>query len=530
MSINSMLSIGKDSLLMNQHALTIVADNIANMNVEGYSKQRIEQETIGCNIPIKGTNGLRFTSMGARIADITRYCNSYLDGQIRDGSTELAFFQELQDGVSAMEDLLNELNGNNGLATSFSEFYSALNDMASNPTDLATRAVVVQKAQNIAVKFNQYSDALTAQRTNLVGSADNPDTVYNSVTGSTINKINDLLSSLAETNLSIINLSTSTTAPNNLLDKQNAILEELSQYMPVEVVQNNANNTFTVSFNGQTLVKGGAVKAEFGVEATADANNPIQITLTNSEGRVSDVTEQMNTGKIGALLTLGSDGGDFIGYSSIINDLNTLANEFAKAFNDIQTYVNQTDGTAALSIMIDADGNKILRAPKVDGAGNLVSSNSPIFDSTDGNPITAGNIKINADILKDPYGITAAYGTVNKTTGAVDNPLAVGDTRAVLDMFAQRDVTKVGLEGNTFETFMTHITSELGVKVGTIESFLDTKNSVLNQLTEKRTALGGVNLDEELADLVKYQRAYEASARIFNVASEVMSTMINLAR
>ena len=100
MSINSMLSIGKDSLLMNQHALTIVADNIANMNVEGYSKQRVEMETIGCRIPMKGTDGLYFTSMGARIADITRYCNSYLDGQIRDGSTEMSFFKELREEIN----------------------------------------------------------------------------------------------------------------------------------------------------------------------------------------------------------------------------------------------------------------------------------------------------------------------------------------------------------------------------------------------------------------------------------------------
>ena len=149
MSVNSMLSIGKDALIMNQYALSIVSDNIANINVEGYAKQRVEEETISCDIAVKGGYGLKLTSMGARIADIKRFSNSFLDSQIRDAAGDEAYYTELRDAAGVIENLLNELDGSNGLNAAFKEFYSALNDMASNPADMATRAVVVQKAQNI---------------------------------------------------------------------------------------------------------------------------------------------------------------------------------------------------------------------------------------------------------------------------------------------------------------------------------------------------------------------------------------------
>lgn len=530
MSINSMFSIGKDSLVMNQTALTIVSDNIANVNVEGYAKQRVEQETIDCNLPVKGKPGLYFTSMGARIADITRYTDNYLDSQIRDSSSEAAFFKELQDGIDGIENLLNELNGNNGITTALSEFYSAINDMAANPTDLATRAVVVQKAQNIATKFNQYSTAIAEQRNMLIGTAGDHASVENSIAGSSITAINDLLENIAALNKNIANLSTGTSKPNSILDQQAGLLEQLSQYIPIEVSQNNTNNTFTVKFNGQELVSGGYVKAEFGIAATTDVNNPMQITLTDTDDRVTDVTKDINSGSLGALIQLGTSDSEYFSYTGVQNQLDTLAHEFAQAFNEIQTYVDETKGIAALSVTIDADGNKILKAPTFDADGNLVSSNDPIFESTDGEAINASNITINKNILKDPYGLAAAYGEINTTTGAIDNPLAVGDTRAALEMFAQRNTVKASLKGNTFESYMTHITNDIGVKKGTLDSLVDTSSAELSQLGERRSSLRGVNLDEELIDLVKYQRAYEASARIFNVASSIMESLVNLGR
>ena len=70
--------------------------------------------------------------------------------------------------------------------------------------------------------------------------------------------------------------------------------------------------------------------------------------------------------------------------------------------------------------------------------------------------------------------------------------------------------------------------NDIGVKTSTANSLADSADSSLKQLLETKTSLGGVNLDEELVDLIRYQRAYEAAARVFNVASEVMKTLVYL--
>ena len=531
MSINSMFTIGKDALIMNQYALGIVSDNIANINVEGYTKQRVEQETIHCDIPLKGAYGIRLTSMGARIAAITRYSNAFLDGQIRDGVSDSAFYDELNDAAGVIENLMNELSGNNGLTSAFSEFYSALNDLASNPSDLATRAVVAQKAENITVKFNQYAKTLNSERKNLVGSGTDPNAVENSVAASKVSNINNLLTSLKEINISMANLTKTTSASSSLEDKRTEVLKQLSEYIPIEVTYNNANNTCNISFNGTKLVEGGIIDGTFDIKATGDDNDPAQIVIVDNEGNETDVTSDLKTGSLGAMIQLGSATSTGLSYAGILSQLDTLACEFAKAFNDLQTYVDTATGKAALSITLDANGNKILKAPTVDTDGNLVSTNDPIFEASDGSAtINAGNISVNANILSNPYGIATAYGDVDTSTGDVANPLAVGDTEALLDMLALRNKGIVNLNGNTFDSYMTEITTGVGVQVSTINSYKDTTDTALDQLLETKISLSGVNLDEELVDLIRYQRAYEAAARVFNTASDVMQTLVNLAR
>ena len=529
MSINSMLSIGKDALIMNQYALSIVSDNIANINVEGYARQRVEEETIGCDIAVKGGNGLKLTSMGARIADIKRFSNSLLDGQIRDAGGDNAYYTELQDAANVIENLLNELDGSSGLNGAFNEFYSALNDMASNPADLATRAVVVQKAQNITIKFNQYAKTLETERKNQIGSSDSPESVYGSVASSRVSAVNDLLDAITEVNLNIARFSSSTNSASALVDQRTSLLQELATYIPIEVNENQINGTCNVSFNGNILISGGIQKQSFDIQATGDADNPAKILLVDQDGNEKDITSDIKTGSLGASIQLGSATGDALSYAKVLNKLDTLAAEFAKAFNDVQTYVNASEGKAALSMQLDASGNKILKDATIDGSGNLISSNDNLFETSDGSStITARNITFSSTIAADPYGIAAALGDVNATTGVVENKLAVGDNQSILDMLTLRNKGFANLDGNTFDSYLTAMVNDIGVKTSTANSLADSADSSLKQLLETKTSLGGVNLDEELVDLIRYQRAYEAAARVFNVASEVMKTLVYL--
>jgi flagellar hook-associated protein 1 FlgK len=77
---------------------------------------------------------------------------------------------------------------------------------------------------------------------------------------------------------------------------------------------------------------------------------------------------------------------------------------------------------------------------------------------------------------------------------------------------------------------LTNNAAKTGMDVATIQNRADTAQDIADTDAINYSNIIGVNLDEELSDMIKYQRAYEASARVFSVASELMQTLVNLAK
>lgn len=500
------------SLLVNQAAINLINNNISNINTEGYSKQRLEtsQQT---NLNSDPNNPLETaqSGLGAQVDNISRNRDVYLDNYFRKENSTLSYNKEMQENSSIIEDTLNELSGS-GLSKSINDFYTAAQNLSLNPTDSTTRSNFVQKAMDVSTTFNNLYEQLSDFKNSISGDINNPDTLASSKVNLTCTEINSKLKEVADLN-KVIGLSTAQgNTANGLLDKRDLLLDQLSGYMPISV-NIGENNVANIKIDNIEIVKGSEQTATFTTETGITEDKPVLVNLVNSNGDViaEDISSNLKDGKLKAMLDIVESGTDTFNINSYIDSLNGMAKEFATQVNDIQNQGQYTDKSTNPSTLKPVNDFTTYFDLFVD------SDTSGQADYTN---ITAGNIQINKDIIKDPFKIaTASASAASNETGDGSNALNYGVLR-----------TKVlsNLNNQTTESYLNSMVGLLGIQVANINNNYDSQNTIVNQISSKKESTMGVNLDEELTDLVRYQRSYEASAKVLNAVNEALSTIINL--
>lgn len=537
------------ALLMNQAALSLINSNITNMNTEGYSKQRLElsQNIMGGSntSPIAAAQ----SGLGSYIDGITRNRDIYLDSYYRKENTTLNYYSELNNNNIVIEDIVNELSGD-GINAVLTNFYNAANQLSFNPTDSVARTDFAQRAEDVALKLNHLYEQLNSFKESIAGDTTDTNTFRESKIGVTVTELNTKLQNLADLNNTIIVSTAQNVTPNGLLDERDKLLDQIAEFIPI-TVQQGSNNLVTVSLNGNDLVSGSAFVGKLSYELTDtslpgnELTNPAVVKVKNATSDnvlINDASNMITTGKLGALLEISSTTSTSPNNLNVmLEQLNKLARNFAKEVNTLQLSKDGDSNTISLSI------DKTTTPPTLVEATEYIftSSNSTVATEITGTDsyanLTAGNIKVNANIINDPFKIATA--TLTSTLDPLDpnyltdranfitqNNKQTGDGSNALLMAQLRNKGISDLDGSTTEKYVDTIMGKFGVQSGTVKNRYESQASVIEQIKIKRETSMGVNLDEELTDLVKYQRAYEASAKIFNVVNETIQQIINLAR
>ena len=514
------LYIGKNALMVNQAALTVVSNNIANANTVGYSKQRVN--LVSMQDGTIATNALQQAKLGygVDIESISRYRDSFIDSYYRNAVSSQSYYQTISQQGLSMENLANEFSGS-GLSSYMNSFFAAANNVSLYPTDITMKTDFVQQAANLASAINNIANQLQETRTNLVGDVNNPVTLNTSEAKVAADEINQLLADIASINETIIYQHNSNVgASSGILDQRDAMLDELAQYIPINT-EEAPNGAINVYLGSVQIVGGPNVKGEFKINL-GDNNNPTIVSFENEDGYIysRNVKELVgNNGKLGAILTLGGNSDSEVTVKSMLDNLDLIANEFSRQINNIQVK-NESGPPPMTSAYYDAN------------TGELKNASEYIFVTNDGtNRINAFNIAINEDIFANPHLVATAYvqhnGDVAQT---ITNPTEIGNNYSSQAMADLRLQSITALNGQTFEDFNTSITAEFGAKLNSAKVNLETQDAVYESAFEQRESTIGVNIEEELIDLVKYQRAYEASARIFTVSNEILQTLVGLGR
>ena len=513
MSIIGSLNIAKSALTVNQFALNVVSNNVANMNTEGYMKQRVNLMELEGYTPYTSARGSEiYKGGGVGISNLSQYINDFQLGDLMGQNSDLASLNSQLAGLNDLADVLNEL-GDGALSSAMSEFYSAAQYLTQDPSNSVLRINYVNAAESVAETFNKISSTLTEKRESLVGSFDNIGSIENSKAGVMVEDINRMLEQITDLNDTIVKTSSRGVPSNELINQRNQLMQELSNYVDFTSTTN-TNGSINISIGGTEVVKGSTQVAQLTI-TTGDIDNPAKVQIQTMDEppktRVSDIKEVIDGGELYGILKAGSNDTDGFSFQKALTQINTMATVFATSVNERQTQAG------AMCITLDANGNKV-----------LTQSNEPLFViPADGSPINASNIKINQAVYDDTNLIAAAKVEVDADGNPVDNR-AVGDANNLKDILGLQDKNFAELGGVTILSSLENLVTKVGLEAGDMQAKVDAQTSVVDQATTNYQSAGGVNLDEELIDMIKYQRAYEAASRVVSACNQMLQVLVNL--
>jgi len=522
MSLVSSMNIAREGMTVSQAGITTVSNNIANIDTEGYSKLKLAQSSVASTYDPKSQSPVvKAESLsGVTVDAVTRYSDSYLQSSYWDKSSSSSFYSSYSSSAAQVQDITNELN-TTGITTAISKFYTAASAVSGNSADKTLRANYVSAAQNVASTFNSASTSLTNLHTSLVGTIGNTDS---STIATNINSANTYLDQLAKINDSIKSTRASDGTPSSsLLDQRDSLVTKITQLTNVSTSENK-DGTINVSLGQNVLVNSSKVTGHLsayneGDASTADTSDyitKVNVVDPSTNKFTADVTSDITGGSIGAILAVsGSSTSGNLTINSVLSSLNGMASSFASVLNTIQTTADSNGTPMALN----STGTAL----------QAVHASDVIFNTSDGSStITAANLQVNSSIVSDPYKIAAARVTNTSDTTATGNN---SNMKEIIDARTNASYYNgTAISGSTLEGAISSEVSSIGTDVSSIKASATTSASVLSQAKSSLSSATGVNLDEELSDMIKYQQAYQASARVFSTCNDLLDTLVNLGK
>ncbi|WP_203300953.1 flagellar hook-associated protein FlgK [Marinobacter sediminum] len=278
-----LLGIGLTGILSHQSALNTTGNNITNANTPGYSRQEVQFETQTGQRTGAGTIG-----SGVSISNIRRLADEYLVQQVREDSTLSGEQEALNSELTRLDNLLG--GESTGLSNALNNFFASLQNAAEDPTSLPQRQLVLSEAQQVVNRFQALNQEFIQQRESVKTQMQQG-----------VKDANTLLKSIAELNLAISESPgiAQGKMPNELLDKRDENLRQLSELVSIKVSETEGSQVNVSLSNGLSLVVGNNA-AQFGTQESSEDPTRLSFTLSNG-GRVVNVDEQINGGKLGGL-------------------------------------------------------------------------------------------------------------------------------------------------------------------------------------------------------------------------------------
>ena len=474
-SLNDIMTVARSGILSHQQNLNVIAHNITNVQTTGYHRQTASLSTNPANMPNMSTTIPYSQGTGVTVADIDREYNMLLENQLLDEQSEAARHDMLADRLPDLQSLLNA-GGDSSVDDALNEYWTAWQDVASNPDNLSMRNVLLEKADRLASTLNSTYSSLSTYRNNLV-SGTPPD-----VTGavcSDVDSINAITAQVQKLNNKIAMYQGSSVSTADLQDQRDLLIRDLTKYADVSV-----GTDYSVSLDGQILV-------------SSDGQTRNEMAITSSDPlsfSVGGTAVQVNDGILAGWSEL-------INYTeSIMNSLDTFSSELISQVNTLHTSgydLNGDDGLAFFTGTSAAD----------------IAVNSELYDAAD-------------PMNNQPERIAAAK-TLFDPGGPNEGP-NTGDGAVALEIADMVSQDYAALNNQTFNSFYTQIETNLGAEIQSETDMAAASASIIGNLEDAIQSDSGVSLDEELVNMITAQRAYQACARLASETNSMFDSILNL--
>jgi len=581
-------NIAKRGMFTQQKALDVTAHNIANVNTDGYSRQRAKISTTRpfATPSIHNTAEPGQLGTGSQIAAIERIRDSFIDFQVRAETSILGQYSTREKFLSEVEGILNEPT-DTGISNLMGEFYKAWQDLSKHPEGSNTRVVAAEKSASLANSINHTYGQLEKLKEN-----------SKELTRSAVAEVSALLDQIDKLNQEIMTVNVSGKMPNDLMDQRDMLLDEISSKFNIKIEKSNyeginlkaedSNLNMIKAVNNKTEVnrlsyvdsidakkdpKTGQYTGD--IEVTyyklgnkLSAENKVTVTLKMDpadQNEISRIKKELEDSRVIWTNAKGEpvdDNGVSLGaIDSVTGELTLNA---GKSFNtslfkpskgelkglmsindDIQKYENDLNRLAkSLAWSVNA-----IHTKNVDAKDQILFFVNKDDGSED--DINASNIAVNPEIMKDVMKILVG---ASKDSGESDNERALAiaglkDTILMIqdigsDIKTREDL--IGVKGsNGFDTapneffiknnvkgmkmdaYFKNMVNKLGVDAQEANQTAKNQRKLLASFEESRLSISGVSEDEEMTNLIQFQHAYQANAKVIATIDELLDVVIN---
>ncbi|MFZ5894337.1 MAG: flagellar hook-associated protein FlgK [Myxococcota bacterium] len=369
--------------------------------------------------------------------------------------------------LANVEALFNDQSGT-GLGSSLDQVFKSFSALATNPSDPTTREAVLDAAEDFAKRVNETADAIAQAQQGLFQAAQ-----------TTVQEINEKAQAIAKLNEQIASAEAQGQSAADLRDKRNQLLMSLSSMVDVRTVT--SGDSLVVQVSGATLVDGALARS---LSVGLDASGALQINSVSSSGnQAQDVTNFLTGGSLAGIREARD-----VDMAAIAKQLDQFAFDVGSAINTQHAAGFGLDGVSGRSLF-DLGGG-------VSGAARAIS--------------------LSADVAGNPSAI-AASGSASTVPGGSDNatklsalsrlPIASGGTRTASDAYGD-------------------VVGDIASRRSASKQMVEAREAISAQVDAMHESMSGVSLDEEFVNLTKFQRAYQASARLLTTADQLLQELI----
>ncbi len=477
-----LLSIARSALVAHQTALQTIAQNVANAETPGYSRQ---EAVLTANTPLRMPYGSVGT--GVNVSTVVRKRDILLDESFRTANGQAGDAGMRRDLMQELEAVFGEPS-DAGMANALDQFWNAWSDLSSQPSSLAARAVVQQRGRQLGQLFNGYDTQLTTLRSSTLERL-----------GNTVERISALATQVADLNVRIVGAESSGNSANDLRDLRDLKLDELSKLAGARALPQ-PDGAVSVLIGNSTLVDGAtAVPVSMELEipdplpATPLTDLPVRIRLGNPPDRLFPLA-----GELKAMATVINTE-----IPGVRNRLDAMASQLVSAVNTAHSGGFTFTGSAIPGV----------------AAGNF-------FDpGTLAVPVSAATLKLHSTIIADPSRI-AASGNANAPT---DNTVAQALSALRTAENTVSFTTPTGAtETGSFVGFFRGLVTRVGLQTASAADEATVATTLTDQADLRRQAVSGVSTDEELVKMLRAQQSFQAAAKMIKVAEEMLDTLVNL--
>ncbi|MGP3778850.1 flagellar hook-associated protein FlgK [Halanaerobium saccharolyticum] len=478
-NIFSGLHVGLRALETQRKSLDVTGHNIANANNEDYNKQRaIHKASYPYTAPgLSNHGGAGQFGTGVEIEQVERVKDQFINSQIFQENQSSAYWTEMERGLEKVEYIMNEPS-DSGIDTAINQFWNSLQDLSNNPSDNAARNMVRENAYNLIDSFQSVENQLTDYKESI-----------NENLSNAAADINNITTKMADLNKQIVSVKGSGQNPNDLIDRRDGLYKDLSSLINVQSREDEQGNLI-VSTNGLQIVNGSDAY-ELETKGNTDDNSIPRNQDKLIHSRTGTEIEATN-GKIAAWMEMRDEKLDF--YSGRLNKLaETMVTKFNEKHKEGYDATGAQGGNFFVPKVTGSDQSVIEQLDLTEAIKNLETGLSKIAAGTEP---AAGNGE-NANELSN------IFNTVEATEGT-------------------------DLEGASLEGYFRTIVTSVGAESSRSQQMKNNQDVVLKQLNTLDRSVSGVSLDEEMANLIKYQQSYAAAAKYINKTDQLLETLMTI--